>query len=283
MVSANALFGNYSFLNIVRDSPGLSALQTHAVLCEYGRRVPFTQILGMAGAPNDKHVIYCQGNADGRDPRNEDVAVRHVDEVVASWASIFTDVADAEFLFLVSTFVANKALLEKSIAGPIDRPMIFSSPGTRLTKPSLHVVSMVVVSALILLQAVGLGAMVWYIWRRPTWTAGLNAMALTRIGKAMDDDKLPPIGPVSEDDRAKLEQVDALVGISEGTNTYTPPVGEHLTVRGQLGIPLVELDRRAEDDLKFGLGAKGLIATAGTVKSQAYRPVRRRPRMFGSI
>lgn len=273
MTSASALFGNYSFLQIVRDSPDLSAAQAQAVLCQYGRRVPFVQIWGTAQSPNDKHVIDCQNSAGLQDLDDDDGGERDLDEIVASWANNFGEEADAEFLLLVSTFLANRAVLERAIVrtSTIDGLAVFSSPGTPLSKPSMHVASMVVISALILLQAVGMGAMVWYINRVATWTSSLDAMAMARIGKAMDDDKLPPIGPVSDGDRAKLKEVDALVGVvDEGTRDGDQTSG------GRLGTPLID-ERPTGTGMTFGLGAKGLITRDVASKSSSYQPVRRKP------
>lgn len=280
MTSASALFGNYSFLQIVRDSPDLSAGQAQAVLCQYGRRVPFVQIWRMAQSPNDQHVLDCQNSAGRQDLDDDEDGERDLDEIVASWASNFREESDAEFLLLVSTFLANRAVLERAIVrtGAIDGLAVFSSPGTPFSKPSMHVASMVVISALILLQAAGMGAMVWYIDRAATWTPSLDAMAMARIGKAMDDDKLPPIGPVSDGDRAKLQEVDALVGVAdEGTsNGDAAGAGRGLVSGGRLGTPLID-ERSTGMGMMFGLGAKGLITRDLASNSGSYRPIRRKP------
>lgn len=52
-----ALFVNYSFLQKVRDSQSFDPEQAKAVLCQYGRRVPFTQVSRMVIGAMAKTIV----------------------------------------------------------------------------------------------------------------------------------------------------------------------------------------------------------------------------------
>lgn len=88
------------------------------------------------------------------------------------------------------------------------------------------IASTVAISVLILLEVVGLVAMVRYINSVPMWTSSLDAMAVASIARAMGEGDVPPICPFSEMDKDRLRGVGALVGIvddgSEKGGSPTP-------------------------------------------------------------
>ena len=87
-------------------------------------------------------------------------------------------------------------MLNKAAAGvsPSFARRIYHSLGTLFgNRVITDTPSMGLISMFVLLHAVGLGAMIWYINLVPAWTCGLNAMALAGTGKATGDAELPPI------------------------------------------------------------------------------------------
>ena len=119
-------------------------------------------------------------------------------------------------------FVANQAFITMASPefGPANAPpqgrLIYASPGTAVQKPSLSRTAGVVLSVLIGLQLLGLGYLTYYLYRIPSWTYQLDAMAMARIGASLHDrGVLPAIGSVSKDDIAALQTVGGLIGIVE--------------------------------------------------------------------
>lgn len=164
MMSAAAIFGNTFFLNIPRDNAtGLSTEQTLRIICEQGR-IPFTEVVG-ASTLDGRWRSNCEGIAT-RDGESD--ADTRLDEIVNAWMVRFEDAADAEFLLLVSAFVANTAVLGQAVAGAsLDHAReTYHSPGTPFSKPTKSLASTAVISAIILLQTLSLGA---YINRVPMW------------------------------------------------------------------------------------------------------------------
>jgi hypothetical protein len=85
---------------------------------------------------------------------------------------------------------------------------MYFSAGKPVLKPTMTIASMLGQSLLVFLQV--LGRLFWLdtsTLRR--WTPTLDSMAVARISKAMEDDVLSPIGPVTRPMDEKLKGVDA--------------------------------------------------------------------------
>jgi hypothetical protein len=71
-------------------------------------------------------------------------------------------------------------------------------------------------SVLIGLQLLGLGYLTYHLYRVPSWSDQLDAMAMARIGASLHHQGvLPAIGPVSKQDPDALQTVGGLIGIVE--------------------------------------------------------------------
>lgn len=121
MTAAIALFGNNSFLHPIADnSSALSPGQTLTLLCKQGG-IPFTQVTE-ARLSGDLPTSRCN-NIQWKSSRDgyEESAPDRLDGIIASWFGLFGRAEDAEYLLMVSTFLANKAVLRQAAMGPIYR------------------------------------------------------------------------------------------------------------------------------------------------------------------
>ena len=64
------------------------------------------------------------------------------------------------------------------------------------------------------MQVGGLVALIWYIYSIPAWTPQLNALAVAQMAQSIPDGDLPPMGPISDAEMRKLENLDGLVGVA---------------------------------------------------------------------
>lgn len=112
--------------------------------------------------------------------------------------------------------------------------------------------AMIVVSVLVALQAVGILGLLWYIYRAPTWTSTLDAMAIARIAHQIKDDGLIKgmgLKHPTKEEWAYLAGVDALVGLSKGGESIelsTPMNGARSAAAAPAPVPspgLLSADR----------------------------------------
>ncbi|RSL72286.1 hypothetical protein CEP54_000959 [Fusarium duplospermum] len=82
----------------------------------------------------------------------------------------------------MAMYFANEALLTSRS----DRPL-YSNPGIMVFKPKKSLPALVVITVLVGLQAIGLCLLMAFIYSTPTWTADLDADALTQIGAQLKD------------------------------------------------------------------------------------------------
>ncbi|EDU41293.1 predicted protein [Pyrenophora tritici-repentis Pt-1C-BFP] len=75
---------------------------------------------------------------------------------------------------------------------------------------------LIVISLLILIQALGLAYLAYYIYQVPTWTDMLDAMAVARIANSLDKADIPALGLVDRRDLEGLRGISALVGVGRG-------------------------------------------------------------------
>jgi hypothetical protein len=127
-----------------------------------------------------------------------------------------------ENLLTAAMFVANQAFLTlllpeaEHLGSPPGGRVIYTSPGVAVQRPDLSKTALIVLSLLIGLQLLGLGYLTYYLYRVPSWSDQLDAMAMARIGASLHDrGVLPAIGPMSKEALAGLRTVGGLIGIVE--------------------------------------------------------------------
>jgi hypothetical protein len=197
---------------------------------------------------------------------------------------------NTESLLNVALFVANRAILTlvspevDSASYDLTGRKIYSSPGVKVQRPVLPKATLIVLSVLLGLQLLGLGYLTYYLYRFPTWTGQLDAMATARIGARLEHrGVLPAIGPVRKRDRAVLETVGGLVGIVEKSPRRESSISSFLSPNmGVTDGSEVELhrltsnevgcknDEDSSTDIELGLDGSGPILTTNTPRRSPY-------------
>jgi hypothetical protein len=188
------------------------------------------------------------------------------------------DLKNVETLLQVSLFAANRALLtfySPQVDGQHDEGTrwrgrtIYSSPGQLVQRPVVSTAALIVLSILIGLQVLALAYLAYYIYHVPTWTGALDAMAMVRIGSSLSQqDMLPSLGPVTQQDIDALRNVDGLIGVHDmpgGSQTMRAPSEVSDTDASDIELRPTEYKgayMHVEEDsapLRLGLGAPGVI------------------------
>ncbi|KAI0023413.1 hypothetical protein F4780DRAFT_79957 [Xylariomycetidae sp. FL0641] len=263
MVSAAALFGNYSFVQIAADnSTNMTAASAYAAICEHGS-IPFSQLRGI-GVFNDGPEAFCYDAA--RTALDTSDSEGYVSRIIASHASTFGNKADAEYALTVSMYLANHAVLTQTTLGEDTtfnggRP-IYASPGTPTWRPVMAPASLIVLSILLGLQVIGLLAISVYTYKLPTWTPTLDSLAISRIAKAVPDNDLPPLGPVTRQHEKRLVQLDGLVGAVRPLEDRIEGDEDVEASGNSVDIPFANIDKVVPERsgmIQLALGSKGLV------------------------
>ncbi|KAI1334528.1 hypothetical protein F5Y15DRAFT_287993 [Xylariaceae sp. FL0016] len=269
MVSAEALFGNYSLLRFIADNTTqMTPAQAYATVCETGR-IPFSQsnnLYQIGGGP-DTFCADAAGHIQTTFNTSDDSYHYDLDDflsrITASHAFRFNLTQSAEYALMVSMFYANRAVLTKTAVAeyPFDARQIYYSPGTLMIRPRMDTASLVVITVFVALQTLGLLVVARLIYSVPTWGSALDAMEIARIGKALGDDDLPPIGPVSLKDEERLAKIDALVGTNMMNKVDDPEAANRETIAINTGSEESATNGEASSSgrLQLVLGGKGLI------------------------
>jgi hypothetical protein len=145
---------------------------------------------------------------------------------------------------LLPSFFTNQAMLLQTaqITQAVTARSIRYAPGESIQIPTISTAGLVIVSALVLIQLVGLAYLVWYIYQVPTWTGLLDAMAIARIANSLDKGTIPAIGAFTREDQNKLGEMTGLIGV----------------------VDSVHMDEEAnymleKKEIRLGLGAPGLF------------------------
>jgi hypothetical protein len=258
MTAAGALFGNTSLLQLLyNESSTMSPIDTLRSMCTHGN-LPFSQLSDIGSVYEDplKHCYDIETYA-----LDDEDADREIDGLVGSFINTFKDPNDASDLIDMSMFVVNRAVLQKSVigTGPLHTRHIYTSAGALFAKPKKSLASTIVISILITAQATGLVAAVWFSGKVPTWTATLDSMAVARIGKAMRDEDLPSLGPVTKGDREKLKAVNALVGVLGEDDQRDEDRSPMQQARRLISEDDVDTPANVSERLRLGLGGEGKI------------------------
>ncbi|KAJ6450164.1 hypothetical protein C8R45DRAFT_1224178 [Mycena sanguinolenta] len=217
ITAASVLFGNNSFLNIADPRNNFTAAQILNQMCQHGS-IPFALPLAIAWSPD--FGGYCFGSDIKFETQTTEDADSALAAMIGLWFfSRFNATENAEYVLDMSMFFANRAVLNKAVllAQPSfnERP-IYTSPGIPLIKPTKTLAGTIIVSVFIAMQLVGLGLLVSYIYSVPTWTTSLDALAVAQIARGVSEGEIPPLGPASGDDRRRMRDVDALIGVKDG-------------------------------------------------------------------
>lgn len=100
--------------------------------------------------------------------------------------------------------------------------------------------------------------MVLYTQRVPTWTPNYNSVALAKIGRELDSGVLGPIGPMTSEECAAFETLNALVCVRE--NLEMADVDQHAMAKrghGIQGVPSGEAEVDAQRCLELELDGAG--------------------------
>lgn len=221
MVAAEALFGNFSMLQFLSDTTlNLTSTQALLAMCQHGNP-PFSRLTAFTYTNTFLIGDRCRNIAahlQGTDRYRGADPIYMADTLLLSLMQPFVSNGSedvAEYLLSIAMYLANEAVLTETVKvaiGDTKRPIYFS-PGKLVLKPKIDKISLIVLSVLVGLQVLGLVVLTWYIYSMPTWAPALDAVALARIGKDLDDTVLPPLGPVTKEMEKRLADVDGLVGV----------------------------------------------------------------------
>ncbi len=276
MTSAISIFGNQSFFYIAENSSNTTFQTAIVQICQQGN-IPFSRL---ASTQAMSFHTFCDKVAS--DPDDKERSRQHLGPFLGCWIKAFEETDNAEEFLSASMYFANQAMLTQTVevfSGSSAR-QITTAPGRVVLRPGMTWAASIVISVLIFLQLVGLAYLVWYIYRVPTWTPALDAIAVARIGANLEKTDLPPIGPVHEEDEARLAQLDGLVGLAEeepddATKTrlgsFNSDEHDHNVTASNDGEDNVGGAERTsltasystalqKSSIKLGLGAPGLVS-----------------------
>ncbi|USP75253.1 hypothetical protein yc1106_02527 [Curvularia clavata] len=225
MTSAVTLFGENSLFAAANESNNSTASLVLEQTCRLNR-LPFSAFRNYRD-----YAAACESNMSD-DEKLLQIMKKFIDVLFSDW--VFT-----ERYLSASVFHANEAMLvqtSQKTSGCTARTL-FSSPGTYIPKPEVSLTGIIIISALLLLELIGLAYLAWYIYQVPTWTAMLDALAIARITNSLDKGVIPAIGSMTDADMQRLKETDALVGVVEtAAEEYSDasPVGEDKLV--ELGL-----------------------------------------------
>ncbi|KAI0875307.1 hypothetical protein GGS24DRAFT_455705 [Hypoxylon argillaceum] len=274
MVSAQALFGNYSFVQWFADNvTEMTPLQAYASVCEHGS-IPFSQIEYFFTSASSRPIASCF-NAAGNIQR----ALSHgpnpipglLDDldsdltlVLATHVGTFNDTDIAKYALEISMYLANRAILVHTALNEqiLDYRSIYFSPGSVFQRPIVNTPSLVVITILIAAQLLGLVLVAILTYSVPTWTSTLGALEVTQIGRALPIHDWAPIGQVTPAEKKRLNNIDALIGVDEGQGErggHRAEGEEYATKEGGQVVTDGSEGTRDSTKIRLALGGKGLI------------------------
>ena len=316
MTSALALFGNGSWLSTAANYVSNETYDSHDPNNEnklswqlFCRGMPFSRLSGpsISRFPEtvDEDFVSLCGSLekrmfDGYESVKNDL-FKATQRFLFAFAPVVDITSDStvrtlknpEILLSSAIFVANRAFLtllspdavrdkERDLTGRI----IYTSPGVTVQKPVFSKATIIILSVLIGLQLLALGCLAYYLYRAPTWSDQLDAMAMARIGASLSHrGVLPAIGPVSKKDLTTLQTVGGLIGIIEKSphceTSIMRSVSPDLAAAHGSEVELQRLTSteeglRSVDDgstgVELGLDASGPILTTTSTRRSLYVP-----------
>ncbi|KAK3324840.1 hypothetical protein B0H66DRAFT_546856 [Apodospora peruviana] len=217
-IAALALFGNGSFYDLAARVGSNNATDD-----------PLAQALGASCPFPFKAQLssYYQDPCDMRYGYRQDFPASTVNFLVSLFNPDWTNTNHLE----VAMYLANQALMDTAASVSQTKPSsadyIWTTEGLQYRQFVMSTATLVVVSVLVALQALGMIVLLVYSYRVPTWTSTLDALAIARITYQLKDgDFIRWIGlqDVSWKQRKELDEVNGLIGIVERPpNSALPP------------------------------------------------------------
>lgn len=216
MTAALALFGPRSFVNATAGVDEASLSTARSQICQKGA-IPFSNMYSM-NFENTTSAL-CDRSTWGQSTANSD-AEHPLLEMLFQWTtSLFSDSVSAQTALGTAMFFGVESHLTRTAYATAQDSAraISTSRGTAISRPYISTAGMGIISTLIVWQLAALVVLTLYIYRGPTWTASLDALAIARIAALTE--KRHDVLLTSEDDRAtlkRLEGVDGLVDVALG-------------------------------------------------------------------
>ncbi|KAJ6188119.1 hypothetical protein N7519_003027 [Penicillium mononematosum] len=214
MTSAIALFGNQSFFEVAANSSNQTFPPAVQQICQQGR-LPFSNlaftIFGNFQSDCSKIATDRSFSSGFADPEEK------LAGLIGDWFSSFNNTNSAEMALLASMYVSNRVMLTRTVTASFSfsARKIWFGAGMLVPLPLKTLAGTVVVSILIFLQLLGLAALTYYIYRLPTWTHALDAVAVAQLSIGLKDSVARELGNGYEINENKLNKVDGLVGLDE--------------------------------------------------------------------
>ena len=252
--SALALFGNSSFFWNIQHATQSNNTDVLRSICL--GTVPFPKsISSMAGYSSMSEACY----SISWDPKFYGTPDRALMNLMIAFTVPFANARTAQHVLEAATFAANEALLTTTgnAGWGMYARQLFSSPGYQIERPVKSIAAIAVVSALLLVQVAAVVALAAYNASFPTRTATLDALAMAKIGREIDDAAgLAPLGVRDRQDLGGLVvhgSEGGLIGVLERDG------GSEM---GDTALPVPVL----------GLGAPGVITRKTTSSKPESKP-----------
>ncbi|KAL5042433.1 hypothetical protein BDW71DRAFT_200563 [Aspergillus fruticulosus] len=211
MTSAIAIFGNQSFFHVAANSSNKTYPPAAAQICQQDK-IPFSN-LGFT-IFNEFQKLCSFINTVPRLSIISD-SDSGVSALLGTWVYGFNDTSAAEEALSAAMYLSNRAMLTQTVAAsfPFSAREIMFGPGMMMPLPAKTVAGTVVISLLIFLQLLGLAYVTYFIYKLPTWSHSLDAVAVARIGACLKQSDLQPLGHGAVVDEGRLNRVDGWVGL----------------------------------------------------------------------
>ena len=150
--------------------------------------------------------------------------------LVWDWVDQLTsDSSTANQVMNAGVWLANKNMLMQSVTQQLqesltDEVAIYTGSGYPITKPSVSLAGIIVVSVLLGAEVIGLCILALWIAQRPSWTSTLDAVAVARLARDVPEAEMvwPAIGDLQGNKGAngsayvsELDKADGVVGWQE--------------------------------------------------------------------
>lgn len=213
MTSAIAMFGNQSFFHIAANSSKESFPPPAAQICQQDK-IPFSNLGFTIFGEFEKmcSFIYTAPRISILSDSDSGLSA-----LLGSWIFGFNDTSAAEEALSASIYLSNRAMLMQTVAAsfPFSAREIMFGPGMMVPLPAKTVAGTAIISSLIFLQLLGLTYVTYFIYKLPTWSVSLDAIAVARIGACLEQTVLQPLGQGAVVDEARLNKVAGWVGLEE--------------------------------------------------------------------
>jgi hypothetical protein len=231
MTASMALFGNASFFFTAKNATESNYREAARSICQ--GNVPFARYF--TSSSFSSFMSPCDRvNSDTN--RNDYEST--ISELIHAFFAKLADTATAKEMLEISMFFANEIILTMTANEGLTQysRTIYTDDGYQIQKPVQSIPAIVVISILLFLQVLGVTWLAVYNSSAPTWTATLDGLALTKIGRELRGAELSPLGIQDKKDIAELTETAGVVGVVK-TDGESSPTGDDSTPRLGLGGP----------------------------------------------